>query len=479
MKWNLFGKKRQARKKYRPQVEKKAYNPEEKLKLINEYQKMEVPIPMFSQWYGINPKTLQTWIEKYKAEGEAGLENRKGKSKEIVPDAVKEEIVKLKQEHPTMGANKIADFMKRNKFVSVCGAKVMEVLRGNPTTAALISKRSGIHGNSEKDPVSFERSKPRQMYQMDIMTYMLKGLYRVYVIACMDDYSRYVVSIGLFRRQTSDKAIDVLRAAIERYGAPEEVLTDNGRQFYTWRGKSKFQTYVMKSGIRHIRSRPYHPQTLGKVESLWRNMYQELFTKVPLPSFEEAEKKLKDWIEWYNFKRPHQGIEGLTPADRFFGVEKGMKEIMEKGAGMVKDALLIDPRRIKDPVYLVGKIGGKEIKIIAKEGNITMEGFDGIIENAVKPEEKVIESRVEGIAETTPGGSNGTNHPTNPEVPQSIEPGEPVPNSEEKTGKENNDRAGETPEHHDNPEERKEDETSQRGNGIEQRNVTGTEKYGS
>jgi len=63
MKWNLFGKKRRTYKRSKPVAEKKSYTTEEKLKLINEFQKMEVPIQMFAQWYGINFKTLNGWID--------------------------------------------------------------------------------------------------------------------------------------------------------------------------------------------------------------------------------------------------------------------------------------------------------------------------------------------------------------------------------------------------------------------------------
>ena len=475
MKWKLFGKKKRQYKKNRKVYEKKSYTIEEKLKLIHEYSKMEVPLQMFAKWYGVNYTTLQGWIEKYKVEGEAGLVNKAKRQPEEVPQAVKEEIIKLKLEKPRLGARKISQFLTRNKFVNICTSKILEVLRGNPETAPLIAKGPEMRGNSGKDPKSFERSKPRQMYQMDIMTYMLKGLFRVYIIACVDDYSRYVVSIGMFRNQKADRVIDVLRAAIERYGTPEEVLTDNGRQFSAWRGKGEFQKYVLKSGIKHIKSAPYHPQTLGKVESLWRNMYQEMFTKVPMKSFEEAETKLKEWIEWYNYKRPHQGIGGLVPADRFFSVESGMKEIMEKGAGMVKDALLIDPRRIKDPVYIVGKIGGKEIKIIAKEGSVSLEGLEGIVENAVKSAEKVLESPVEEAKNEVAGGGDGTEPGTTPEEKS----GESLRDSAEKTGEEKHDGTGETSKPDVDPEKRKTDEGSQRGNGIEQGNMEGTEEYGS
>ncbi len=382
-------KKKKARKAKRAEIRK--YTPEEKVKLIKEYEGMNIPAGMFCKWYGIAEPTLKEWMGKYKAEGEAGLEHKGWGDRIEVPEAVKEAILKLKEKNPGIGAKKIVDYLKRNNFVKIYSKKVMEILRSSPRTASLIVEKPKIKGNSDKAPLSFERSRARQMYQMDIMTFMLKGLFRVYLIACLDDYSRFVVSIGLYRKQSTDNVLDVLREAIERYGMPEELLTDNGRQFYSWRGKSEFQKYLTKSGIQHIRSRPYHPQTLGKIESLWRNLYQELLGKIPLSSYEEAKEKIEEWIRWYNYKRPHQGIGGLVPADRYFGVEKSIREVMEKGAGMVKDALVMDPRRLKEPVYLVGKIGGKEIKVIAKEGSITVEGLEGVEEKELPKDAEVVE----------------------------------------------------------------------------------------
>jgi transposase InsO family protein/transposase-like protein len=357
----------------------KIYSKEEKLKYLKEFEAVGAPVAMFCKWYGIGLGTFKNWQDRYRAQGEDGLEdNRGGREATEVPEAVKEEIVKLKVENPHIGMGKISEYLTRHKFVKLCSEKIRQVLQGNSQTAGLIEQRRIRHGNSGKEPQRFERSKPGELYQMDIMTFPLRGLYKLYVIACLDDYSRFVVSIGVFRSQTADRVLDVLKGAIERYGMPNEILTDNGRQFYTWRGKSEFQKYLIKSGIRHIRSRPYNPQTCGKVESLWRNMYQELLSKEPIASFEEMEEKVTKWIEWYNFKRPHQGIDGLVPADRFFSVEGGVREMMEKGASMVKDALIVDPRKIKKPMYLIGRIGGKEIRVIAKEGSVMVEGLDEV-----------------------------------------------------------------------------------------------------
>ena len=398
-----FQKKRKRIKKT-PRQSTRQYAPEEKLRLIQEFEKMNTPVDMFCKWYGVSGGQFKEWLQRFKTEGEAGLVNRRRKAEEI-PEAIREEIIKLKLSKPELGALKIVDFMKRHKFVKLNKIKVSQILREDQRTAVLIAEPPIMRGNSGKEPMRFERSKPRQMFQMDIMTFMLKGLYRVYLIGCLDDYSRFVVSIGLYRKQTTDNVLDVLKAAVERYGMPEEMLTDNGRQFYTWRGRSEFQKYLTKSGIRHIRSRPYHPQTLGKIESLWRNLYQEVLSKVPLNSFEEAKAKIDEWVRWYNYKRPHQGIEGLVPADRFFGVEKAIREVMDKGAGMVQDALVMDPRRIKEPVYLVGKIGGKEIKVIAKEGSVMVEGLEEVETKELPKAEERLAYGVE--AATATGAKDG------------------------------------------------------------------------
>ncbi len=405
--WFMKKKKEKGKRKYtKSDSAGKIYSKEEKLKLLKEFEQIGAPITMFCKWYGMGVGTFKSWQERYKTGGEEGLEdNRGGKVAQEVPEAVKAEIVKLKLENPGIGVKKIGDYLMRNKFVKVCRDGIEKVLRTDPQTATMVQEKSLRHGNSQKEPQRFERSKPGDMYQMDIMTFMLQGLYRIYVIACLDDYSRFVVSIGVFRNQTSDRVLDVLKNAIEKYGMPKEVLTDNGRQFASWRGKSTFQKFLTRSGISHLRSRPYHPQTCGKVESLWRNMYQELLSKEPISSFEDAQEKIGKWVEWYNFKRPHQGIDGLLPADRFFSVEKSVREVMEKGAGMVKDALIVDPRKLKEPMYLIGKIGGKEIRVIAKEGSVMVEGLDAVEEKKENKENKgVIEN---GTGENS-AGNDGT-----------------------------------------------------------------------
>jgi hypothetical protein len=154
------------------------------------------------------------------------------------------------------------------------------------------------------------------------------------------------------------------------------VLTDNGRQFYSWRGKSKFTKLCIKLGINHIRSRPYHPQTLGKIESFWRNLYQEFLGEIPLSDFEEAQSKIADWIKYYNYKRVHLGIGSLVPADRFFSVREQVEKVIQEGTAQTEKQMHENPTVVKPPMYLVGKIGEKEIRIYAKDGEAVICDFE-------------------------------------------------------------------------------------------------------
>jgi transposase InsO family protein len=80
----------------------------------------------------------------------------------------------------------------------------------------------------------------------------------------LDDCSRFVVAWGLQLHQRQELVTECLLEGIQRFGKPREVLTDQGRQYYSWRGKSEFDVLMERDGIRHVVSRPHNPETLGK-----------------------------------------------------------------------------------------------------------------------------------------------------------------------------------------------------------------------
>ena len=325
-----------------------------------------------SELTGISCAVIDRCIRAYKKYGVAGLEGKsygnRPARKSAKTVAAEQALTQLGPLPTGTGVGKVQGLLYRMGFLKVSKGTVSKVME------AQLPQRPKARKRRRNKPVkvrSFERARPNQLWQTDIMTFMLKGQYRVYLIGFMDDNSRFLVGWGLFRSQTTKQVQEVFRAAIEKHGLPKEVLSDNGRQYYTWRGKSQFTIMLTKLGIAHIRSRPYHPQTCGKIESFWRNMWQECLSAVPLSSFEEAEQKIGEYVAHYNFKRPHQGIGNLVPADRFYRVGQQVKDLVAENTAKVEDQKppLADYR---PPTYLVGNIGGKELRMIAKSAEVSL-----------------------------------------------------------------------------------------------------------
>jgi transposase InsO family protein len=135
----------------------------------------------------------------------------------------------------------------------------------------------------------------------------------------------------LYRQQTAEAVLEVVKGAIGQWGAPREILSDNGRQFAAWRGQTPFQKVLQRQGIQHVRSAPHHPMTLGKIERFWKTLWTEFLEDAVFASFADARQRLDHWIGYYNHQRPHQGIDGLCPADRFYGVAGDVEEALKHG----------------------------------------------------------------------------------------------------------------------------------------------------
>jgi len=177
-----------------------------------------------------------------------------------------------------------------------------------------------MHGRARVQPakgrrrrwVRYERSHSLDLWHMD----WFQMADERWLLAVEDDASRLVMSYGLFEEATSNHAIAVLEEAMARYGAPLEVLTDQGTQFYAAGGEGKvkgvssFEESLAERGIRHVVARVNHPQTNGKIERFYQTVGEKL------PQF----KDLDELVEWHNTVRPHMSLnlEALeTPIQAF------------------------------------------------------------------------------------------------------------------------------------------------------------------
>jgi hypothetical protein len=169
--------------------------------------------------------------------------------------------------------------------------------------------------------------------------------------------------------------LEVYRTAVAEYGVPKEMLTDNGRQYTSWRGATRFEAELRKDRVHHFKSRPHHPMTLGKVERFWKTIWEEFLVRAQFDSFEQAQERIRHWVKYYNHKRPHQSLDGLCPADRFFAIAKELRAVIERGiAENVQELALRGTPH--DPFYMVGRLGQQAVIIRAEKGQVKME-IDG------------------------------------------------------------------------------------------------------
>ncbi|NLF32540.1 MAG: IS481 family transposase [Planctomycetes bacterium] len=336
--------------------------PEQRLLILDTWRRSGLPAGDFADMVGMSKHTLYSWKRKFEQDGPAGLMDQpKGQRGSRLSEVTRRSILMLKEDHPDWGCQRISDVLMRGPGLSASPAAVARVLHDEGYE--LVEQPTERHPDRVR---RFERATPNQLWQTDLFTFVLKRQNRrVYLVAFMDDHSRYVVSYGLHASQSAALVLEVLRAGIASYGAPQEVLTDNGSQYVTWRGTSAFAKDLQRRGIRHVVASPRRPQTLGKVERFWGTLWRECLQAAVFIDLADAQARIGHFIDYYNFRRPHQGIGGAVPADRFFQLAPEVRQTL--AARVATTALDLARHGLpKAPFYLTGQAGGKTFSVHAE-----------------------------------------------------------------------------------------------------------------
>jgi transposase InsO family protein len=338
-------------------------SPQQRLLILDTWRRSGLPAGDFAALVNVSAHTLYQWKRRFEEQGPAGLmdQQRGAKAGSRLPELTKRTILMLKESNPEWGCERISDMLLRGPALPASASAVARVLH----EAGYQLEESPTRPHPDKVR-SFERAKPNQLWQTDLFTFMLKRQNRrVYLVAFMDDHSRFVVGYGLHASQSAALVLEVLRAGITSYGNPSEILTDNGSQYITWRGKSAFTKELEKRGIRQVVARPRHPQTLGKIERFWGTLWRECLETSVFLDLEDARRRLGHFIDHYNFQRPHQGIDGLVPADRFFGAAPDvLRTLRERVAANALE--LARHGAVKPPFYVTGQVAGQAFSVHAE-----------------------------------------------------------------------------------------------------------------
>jgi transposase InsO family protein len=357
-----------------PKLPTAPLSPEQRLLILDTWRRSGLPAGDFASLVGVSKHTLYAWKKRFEADGPAGLmdQPKGGPRSNRLPDLTKRTILMLKESNPDWGCQRISDMLVRGPALPASPATVAKVLH----EAGYTMEEVATHPHPDKIR-HFERAVANQLWQTDLFTFMLKRQNRrVYLVAFMDDHSRFLVGYGLHASQSSALVLEVLRAAIASHGTPQEILTDNGSQYVTWRGKSAFTKELEKRGIKQVVATPRRPQTLGKIERFWGTLWRECLESAVFTDLGEAQQRIGLFIDHYNFQRPHQGIEGLVPADRFFGAASEVRRTLE--ARVAAHALELARHGLpKQPFYLTGQVGGKPFSVHAEGERVILTGAAG------------------------------------------------------------------------------------------------------
>ena len=237
-----------------------------------------------------------------------------------LPVELQELIIGYRRDDGGVGFKRIEDRLKSDHLVVVSRKQIRQVLKNHGLLTG--------HDSSFDRPVEngkgsrrFEAGHAGEMYQMDVSYVYLRGLPVQYLVVIVDDYSRFCVGAELCGDQKGETLLGVLHETCSRHGKPHKLLTDQGSGFYSWSARqTMFQQYLDDQGIEHLVGNRHSPQSQGKVERLIQTLKREWLGRTRFADLGAATAGLATYIRNYNYDRPHQGIGGFRPADRFYGV---------------------------------------------------------------------------------------------------------------------------------------------------------------
>ena len=163
------------------------------------------------------------------------------------------------------------------------------------------------------EPVRFEAPRRNALWQADFCEVRVCDE-RLHALILLDDYSRFIVGHALTDSPSSAVVTATFRAAMARHGKPEAVRTDRGGAFVAYTKDGDFGRVLEAELVDHMVGRSYSPRGGGKVESAIGTLKRELWECFHFEDRAEAERRLAAWVDDYNHRRAHMGIDGLVPA---------------------------------------------------------------------------------------------------------------------------------------------------------------------
>jgi putative transposase len=268
---------------------------------------------------GLPRSTYYRWQRRFRQQGEVGLVDRRPQPRTVWNRLTPQEEETILQEalrQPELSCRELACWVTDQGGFSVSESSVYRLL-----------KRHGlIH---EVEVVAFPAGKEyrvkttriNEQWQSDASYFFVVGWGWYYLISVLDDYSRFILAWDLKLDMTAQSISEVVQQAVEWTGMAQVPVEDRTR-FLSDRGPGflarALEDYLRMLEIRHIYCSPYHPQTNGKLERFHETLKARLNLLV-FTSPEALREAMAEFIEFYKYRRYHEGIGNVTPADVYYG----------------------------------------------------------------------------------------------------------------------------------------------------------------
>jgi transposase InsO family protein len=278
--------------------------------------------------YDVSRYWVHQLVQRYHAEGETAFEPRSRRphtSPRAVPAQLEDEIVRLRKELTRQGLDAGADTIRTHL--------TRRTPRSTPSTSPapsvatiwrILTRRGFVTSQPQKRPKSswhrFAAEQPNERWQADTTHWQLADGTPVEILNLLDDHSRLALASAPRRTITGPDVLHTFQDAFLRWGIPASVLTDNGAVFTgTPRrgGRVALEIQLGKLGVRFDHSRPYHPQTCGKVERFQQTQKKWLAAQPPAKTVAGLHRQLSRFRRYYNDVRPHRAIGRKTPSQAY------------------------------------------------------------------------------------------------------------------------------------------------------------------
>lgn len=295
------------------------YGQAQKMEIIKLVENSKLPVKATLRELGINRSSFYNWYRRYLDYGYDGLASSYKKPRQFwnqIPEGERDRVVQTALEKPELSPRELACYITDKYGYFISESSVYRILKVHD----LISSPA-YTVITAADKFANPTKRVNEMWQTDFTYFKIVQWGWYYLSTVMDDYSRYIIAWELCRNATAEAVKSLVDRAIVISGVEHvnivnrpRLLSDNGSCYIA----RDLAEYLEGQGIKHIRGKPYHPQTQGKIERYHRS----LKNIVGLDNYwmpEELEGQIEVFVDYYNNQRYHEALNNLRPVDVYCG----------------------------------------------------------------------------------------------------------------------------------------------------------------